>query len=71
MFAGTGSKGLRPEDSPVGRLWLVFWNKTAAGVRQSKIYFYPVVPRTVWTGLLAAPSKGTFYHQVIKPGYGK
>lgn len=34
------------------------------------IYTFDNVPREDWERFKAARSKGTFYHQVIKPTYG-
>lgn len=50
-------------DSFTKRLWLVF--------REGNGTPYPFVnfPPAKWKGLLAAPSKGTFYHQHIKDRY--
>lgn len=38
-------------------------------IGNSSPYIYSGVPSIVWQDFRAAPSKGVFFNQVIKPGY--
>jgi hypothetical protein len=51
------------EGGDIGRLWLRFDNKSG---RPASVYVYSEVPRRVWEGLRAAPSKGRFVAASVK-----
>lgn len=57
----------RPYDdgSGKGTLWIAF-----GGPKKPTVYYaYSGVPEAVWDGLLAAGSKGTYHHQVIRSAF--
>jgi hypothetical protein len=69
MYAGAQYNRKGEETAP-GRLWIQFWQHVGGG-RQvpGKTFHYRGVPREVWNGLLAASSKGKYFHQVIRGNY--
>lgn len=64
QYVGEDKRHKRPLPA---RLWIQFWTKVRGGNRiPGPIFVYTGVPREVWDGLLAASSKGKYFHAQIK-----